>query len=267
MRLDLGWLLGRGPEPDLESSRLSPRGRRVAAAIARRRLPPPAEAYAARIEAVRAELSGSADMLGAWDRPWLARSPELRARLKLDQADDRFESSIPVRTACEASKPPKWCRALMAMVLDAKPAVGVEMGTNLGISGLYIAAGMTVNGQGKLITMEGAPSKAAVAAGLFERLAVPAEVVVGDFADTLAAVLAQAQGVGFAFIDGFHEGAATVRYHEAFKGVARQGAILVYDDINWSEGMKDAWATIRTDPEVGFALDYGAIGVCGLKEA
>jgi hypothetical protein len=29
------------------------------------------------------------------------------------------------------------------------------------------------------------------------------------------------------------------------------------------DGMKQAWETIRNDPDVGYVLDYGAIGVVG----
>jgi predicted O-methyltransferase YrrM len=237
----------------------------LADAIGETALPPAAERLAKRIEARRSELLKSDEMLGAWERPWLATSRELQKRLNLTGADDRYETAITVRKACEASKPEKWCRALLSIVLATRAGSVVEMGTNLGLSGLYIAAGLKVNGNGRLLTMEGAPSKAVLASQGFEAEQMPAEVVVGDFAQTLNGTLARAGRVDLAFIDGFHEGEATIRYHQAFKRAAAPGAVLVYDDIDWSDGMKRAWETIRRDPDVGYVLDYGSIGVVGLS--
>lgn len=253
------------PRPNAGASRIVGAGKDLQEAIAQKTLPRGAEACALVIEERRVELLASQEMLGAWERPWLATSPELRERLKLDQVDDRYETAITIGKACEASKPEKWCRALLSLVLATKPDSVVEMGTNIGISGLYIAAGLKVNGRGTLLTMEGAPSKAVVAANGFEQLQMPAGVVVGDFADTFDATLDRAGRVDLAFVDGFHEGAATVRYHHMLKRAASPGAVLVYDDINWSEGMKQAWESIRNDPDIGYVLDYGAIGIVGLK--
>jgi predicted O-methyltransferase YrrM len=265
--LNLKTMFGRGSAPQLiaATSRVVGQGRMLADAIGQTALPRAAEALAKRIETRRSELLESEEMLGAWERPWLATSPELQQRLNLTRADDRYETAITVGKACEASKPEKWCRALLSIVLATKAGSVVEMGTNLGISGLYIAAGLKVNGHGRLLTMEGAPSKAALAAQGFVDEQMPAEVVVGDFAQTLNSTLARAGRVDLGFIDGFHDGEATIRYHQAFKHVAGPGGVLVYDDINWSDGMKRAWDTIRRDPDVGYVLDYASIGVVGLS--
>lgn len=91
------------------------------------------------------------------------------------------------------------------------------------------------------------------------------EVVVGDFAHTLDDTLRRAGQVDLAFIDGFHDGKATIGYHAAFKEAAAPGAVLIYDDINWSDGMTRAWDAIRQDGEVQYVLDYGAMGVVGLS--
>lgn len=262
----LGGSSDKAPTLAASRSRMSERGEALAAAISKAAtLPPESERLASEIEAIRRELKGSHEQLGAWERPWLAHSPELQARLNLEASDDRYETSISVAKAADASKSPASCRALMALVLHAKPQSVIEMGTNLGVSGLYIAAALKVNGAGRLVTLEGAPSKAKIAAGLFERLGLPGEVVVGDFAQTLAPAIERTRPVDLAFIDGFHEGTATVDYHRAFKADAAPGAILAYDDINWSDGMKRAWFEIVADRDVEFALDYDGFGVAGLR--
>jgi predicted O-methyltransferase YrrM len=242
---------------------MSRAGEELAQTIAGK-LPDEAKQFAARIEQIRSEMAASSEMLEAWDRPWLATSPELQARLGLTHADDRFGTTVTVKDACKASKPAEWCRVLLSIVLKKKPRTIVEMGTNIGISGLYLGAGLALNGFGRLITMEGAPSKAALACRHFERLKIPAKSVVGAFSDTLGPVLEENKPIDLAFVDGFHEKDATIHYHEQIKRVAAPGAVLVYDDINWSDGMRVAWETIMRDSDVRFALNYGSIGICGV---
>ena len=69
-----------GPKPARSSSRMSPAGEELAQIISAR-LPHEATQFAGRIEQIRSEMAASSEMLGAWDRPWLASSPELQERL------------------------------------------------------------------------------------------------------------------------------------------------------------------------------------------
>jgi predicted O-methyltransferase YrrM len=229
-------------------------------------LPVSARSFTNDIEQIRSEMNGSKDVL-TWERPWLANSAELQDRLHLDSGDPRYQTSITVAEACRASKPHELCRALMGAVIHARPQTIVEMGTNVGVSGLYLSAGQSLAGGGKLITLEGSPAKAELARRNFARLQLPGEVAVGDFAETLVPALERAKPVDMAFIDGFHESKATLEYHEAFKRYARPGALLIYDDIDWSEGMAAAWATIAADPDLEFAFTYKGLGFVGLRHS
>ncbi|WGF88260.1 O-methyltransferase [Marinivivus vitaminiproducens] len=218
-------------------------------------------AWFARIEELREEMNASEEMLEAWDRPWLDESPEIREKLSIG-ASTRYETAISKAKACKASKSGRACRLLFALVRHTHPESVVEMGTNVGISGLYIAAALECNGSGRLVTMEGAPSKAALARDNFARagLADRMTVVVGDFNDTLDGVIAAARPVDMAFIDGFHDGPATLRYHAMIKANAAQDAVLVYDDIRWSKGMQAAWQTLAAEPDTGTVIDLGPVG-------
>jgi hypothetical protein len=40
------------------------------------------------------------------------------------------------------------------------------------------------------------------------------------------------------------------------------GALLVFDDISWSGGMKRAWKTIILDERVKISVDLRQIGIC-----
>jgi predicted O-methyltransferase YrrM len=234
---------------------------------------PPAAAEAAwikRIEELRSDLAGSVDILGSWTRPWLAESSELRDRMGVrdDAASETFRAAdLPVSKAVQASKGLAWCRVLYHLARCLRPPVVVELGTNIGISGLYLAAALEEAGHGTLVTMEGSASKAGLAEANFEHLGLRArtEIIVGDFRSTLPGVLEKhGQQIGLAFIDGFHDGDATVAFHSQFCQASAE-PVLVYDDIRWSEGMQRGWDQIQAGRHVSAIVDAGVIGICAMS--
>ena len=46
-----------------------------------------------------------------------------------------------------------------------------------------------------------------------------------------------------------------------------EGGIMIFDDIYWSEDMKDAWETIKVDGRYNLCIDFGWRGVCRLKSS
>jgi len=217
----------------------------------------PVSPWFEKIEARRRELAGREDSIPRWGRPWLPNREDL-----VPESDPRTEEPIPVATAVAASKGAEWCRVLFELARRLRPRYVVEMGTNVGISGSYLAAGLEEAGAGALVTLEGSPHKAAIAREGFEVLGLSGrvEVVVGDFGDTVDGVLARlGDGIDLAFIDGFHQREATLAYHEGFVRVAER-AVLAYDDIRWSSGMAEAWRRIRSDDRVATSVDAQTLG-------
>jgi hypothetical protein len=53
-----------------------------------------------------------------------------------------------------------------------------------------------------------------------------------------------------------------VRYWQALLPHLEPEAIVLFDDIGWSDGMARAWSTIAADPAVSVALDLDGIGAC-----
>lgn len=254
-------LIGARHEPLQIHGSPDARGERLRDAYLRAEVPPRARPLLSRIEALREQMKRSNDPL-TWSRPWLAQSSELRERLSLVEQDGEFTTTVPVSKAVMASKPERSCRSLFALAQAAGGGAVVEMGTNVGVSGAYIGAALE---RGRLVTLEGSAAKANLARRNFAKLGLEnVEVVTGDFADTLEPTLDRGAPVDMAFIDGFHEGDATIAYHHRFKKVAAPGAVLVYDDIRWSEGMTRAWKEILADPDVRYAFDFDEIGVCVL---
>jgi predicted O-methyltransferase YrrM len=93
------------------------------------------------------------------------------------------------------------------------------------------------------------------------------EVVRGRFAATLDGVLERIAPVDYAFVDGHHDEQATLDYVERITAVASPGAVLVVDDVRWSDGMARAWSRIAEGERVGLAADLGNVGVVVLGGA
>ena len=158
-----------------------------------------------------------------------------------------------------SAKSPKWAGILHKLAAEFRPEVIIELGTSLGISGMYLAAAIP---QGRLVTLEGCPNIAALARENFAKAGIRnAETVTGHFDETLPQVLETLPQVTFAYIDGNHTEAATLHYFSLFKNKATADTVLIFDDIHWSEGMKAAWETIRNDASVTLTLDLFHLGL------
>jgi predicted O-methyltransferase YrrM len=189
------------------------------------------------------------------------------------QAPPEHESSrapASVRTTIArsalSSKSPFWARLLFMLVREARPARCLELGSNLGLSAAYQASALRLNGTGLLVTLEGAEPRARLARQNLARLGLDnATVVTGEFRNTLAGILEVDPPVDFAFIDGHHDEHATREYFERIAARAAPTAIIVLDDISWSDGMKRAWRSIRSDSRVALAVDLRVIGLCLLR--
>lgn len=164
--------------------------------------------------------------------------------------------------AVESSKPFRWALLLFKLIRAFKPKTCIELGTCLGVSGLYQAAALNLNGGGTLITLEGAKSYARIARKNFDKAGFGnTEIVVGRFQDTLEKTAQRIQPIDFAFIDGHHDGEATLRYFEMLYPFLSSRALILFDDIHWSSGMKRAWKKIDSDSRVALRADFRQIGI------
>lgn len=145
---------------------------------------------------------------------------------------------------------------LHRLVAFVKPQFALEMGTQLGISALYQAGAMPPGG--RFVTLEGAPAVAALARQHLHNTC--AEVVEGPFEATLPPILASHRP-DYVLIDGNHRREATLRYFHQLLPVVQDGACLVFDDINWSEEMLEAWTEICQHPQVSVSIDLFRFGI------
>lgn len=167
-------------------------------------------------------------------------------------------------TCLRASKSYRWCLLLFKVIRTTKPVSCLELGTGLGISGAYQAAALALNGAGQLVTLEGSEELARIAEEVFRSLGHESfiKVVVGRFQANLHSILKSHRAIDYAFIDGHHDYRATLTYTEQILPCLAERAILVYDDIAWSDGMRRAWREIEADSRMAATFDMGSMGVC-----
>jgi predicted O-methyltransferase YrrM len=67
--------------------------------------------------------------------------------------------------------------------------------------------------------------------------------------------------VDFVFVDGNHQKQATLNYFEWCLPKVTENTLLIFDDIYWSEGMKEAWTQIKAHPDVTVTIDLFWIGL------
>ncbi|HOV99045.1 MAG TPA: class I SAM-dependent methyltransferase [Bacteroidota bacterium] len=177
---------------------------------------------------------------------------------------EAVRKELAVRTICRTSaSPKKMCLLLFSLIREMKPAVCMEMGTNLGVSGSYLAAAAKLNGSGFVYSLEGSPSLAEIASTHFYQIGLSnIKVFKGQFAETIPNIVASSPPISFVYIDGHHEEFATLRYYEMLKPHLSENALLVFDDICWSKGMERAWNTIRTSSPVILSVDLFTMGLC-----
>ena len=188
------------------------------------------------------------------ERQWIGRIEARRAELASADATPfvRWMSIAPV-----------WGRFLMRTVRELAPRSCFELGTGFGISAAYQAAALELNGAGTLTTVERDEGLGGVAEEGFARLGLQSRVEVwrGVQDGSLGAVLESMRSIEYAFLDADHTENATLAHFATLLPRLQEGAIVVLDDINWSDGMWRAWKTIAADQRVSTVLKLRRVGI------
>jgi predicted O-methyltransferase YrrM len=166
------------------------------------------------------------------------------------------------------SKPYRSAVLLHKLLRKTKPQSCLELGTCLGISASYQAAALELNGAGRLITMEGAEPVAALAQQTVDLLGHDrVTIVVGRFQDTLDGVLETHSPFDYAFVDGHHDGPATVEYCGRIFPKLADVAVVAMDDIRWSDSMFASWNEMKQHSNVELSVDLADIGILMISKS
>ncbi len=208
------------------------------------RFPAEERAWAARIEARRRDLPA---MLAA------AGSPERPQSERLSEA---------ARAAAWMSVPPVWGRFLMRLVRELAPRSCIELGTGFGISTAYQAAALELNGDGRIVSLDLDALTSVAHPGLASlELRHRVELVGGRIEDTLPGVLEGTGPIEYALLDSDHTEQGTLSAFDALAPHMRSGAIVVLDDINWTDGMRRAWSSVARRERVAATVGLRRVGI------
>lgn len=139
----------------------------------------------------------------------------------------------------------------------------LELGTSLGVTTAYLAS---TSGRTKCVTLEGSPEIAKIALENFKNLNLNnVQIIEGNIDETLTEALNLLEKVDFVLIDANHQSKSVLSYFEQVILHSASNAILVIDDIYWSDDMETAWNAIKNHPKVTTTIDIFQLGIVFLK--
>ncbi len=226
---------------------------------------PEEQSWIDKIESLRSRINSSRTIIPPNRKVFLISMVNFAFQVKA--LFNRSASQISVgKKAQISSLPSKYGQILFHLVRYLKPERCLELGTCLGISGAYLAAALESNRKGRLITLEGYSFLSHRARRNFQKLGLKRAVVeTGEFQRILPNVLLKYTPFDFIFIDGHHDRTATINYFSQIVPFLADPAMVVFDDIRWSEGMLMAWQEIKRHKNVFIDIDLSQMGICILS--
>ena len=166
--------------------------------------------------------------------------------------------------AKNALKSPRLAQLIYRLAKNSEPANLLELGTCLGITTAYLSKACP---EAEIITIEGCPETAKKAWQNFQELEMEnVELRVGNFDELLPKVIEEADKLDFVYVDGNHRKDATLNYFHWCLPKVHENTLLIFDDIYWSQGMKEAWEEIKNHPDVTVTVDLFWIGLVYFKK-
>jgi len=161
---------------------------------------------------------------------------------------------------CSIGLKGNWAQTMYSLVKENTPKKVLELGTCCGFSSIYMAK---ANASTVVYTIEGDLNVAKIAEENIKKAKCNnIKQFVGRFQDVLDDILNEIKEVDLAFIDGHHDKKATIDYFNQIKPFLSRNAIVVFDDISWSDGMVDAWEIIKEDSIIKEYKDLKKLGIC-----
>ncbi len=130
-----------------------------------------------------------------------------------------------------------------------KPENLLELGSSLGKSSLALYLGHPVS---DFTSVEGDPALFNLTRKNLEHTTI--NFIQSDFEIYLKSLSPQ-QKFDFVYLDGNHTKEATLKYFKLLLPHLHNNSLLLLDDINWSQEMKEAWEELKRNPAVKQSID------------
>ncbi len=147
-------------------------------------------------------------------------------------------------------------RLLFRLVRHLRPDSILELGTSLGMATVAMALG---NKDAVVVTLEGCSNTLDVARQYFpDRLNSRIKAKHTLFEDYLKD---NPSKYDLIYVDGNHDKTQTLAYFEWLLDQVHENSCIIFDDINWSKGMNEAWHSISKHPKVTVSIDTFQWGI------
>lgn len=155
---------------------------------------------------------------------------------------------------------PKYGQLIFRTINYLKLTNLLELGTSLGISTAYIAS---TSSKAHCVTLEGCEHTANIAMNTFINLNLQnIQIITGNIDNTIHTALNEFNEIDFVFVDANHSYDATLKYFDIIVPKLSKNAVVIFDDIYWSNEMKHAWQVIKAKKQVTSTIDLFQIGIC-----
>jgi len=145
----------------------------------------------------------------------------------------------------------KRAELLYRIVNYFKPKHSLELGTSLGIATQAMALG---NSKNNITSIEGCPNTSAFTSQqLSDHHIKNVAIKTGEF-NTIIPDL-KTESYDLIFFDGNHNKKATLDYFNTLIKVSHNDSLFIFDDIYWSNDMREAWKAIKQHPKVTVTID------------
>ena len=152
------------------------------------------------------------------------------------------------------------------LVQKLRPKTIVEFGTAFGVSGMYFLAGIESNDKGMLLTFDPNDKWATFAKDNLYEISNRFKLTIGTFEENIDNVLPEGETIDLAFIDAIHTKEFVVTQLDIVISKSSNRAIIILDDINFSNNMKEFWKEISCDSRFSSSVAIGdRVGVLELK--
>lgn len=147
---------------------------------------------------------------------------------------------------------PKRAKLLARINLYFKPKKVLELGTSLGLGTSAMSFGYP---KSEITTLEGCPNTLNKAKSLFNTFKINNTTTVNTEFSNYLNNLENNQIFDLIYIDGNHQKKPTLEYFKLLINHVHDNSIMIFDDINWSKEMTEAWEEIKNHPKVSISID------------
>jgi predicted O-methyltransferase YrrM len=138
-----------------------------------------------------------------------------------------------------------------------QPKTILEFGTSIGIGTVALKMGYP---SAKLVTVEGCDQTLSKAYQQLDYWKLDGILpICSSFDDFLK--LPSIHSYDVVYLDGNHQGTATLHYIETLQHQTHNETLFIVDDIRWSEDMWNAWKSIVMDERFHVTIDLGRMGL------